>query len=566
MTKGDESPGDVAVVGGEPRAYGPDYVRIFDTTLRDGEQSPGAAMTTTEKLAVARTLARLGVDVIEAGFPAASNEDFRAVRAIAGEVGVRPVEGRRAAEPPIVCGLARASTVDIDRAWDAVRVAARPRIHTFLATSDIHLEHKLRMSRAEVLERARLMVSYARGLCEDVEFSAEDATRTDPAFLHEVLSAVIRAGATTINVPDTVGYATPDEISAMVGGILQNVPGADKVVLSVHCHNDLGLATANTLAGLRAGARQIEVTINGIGERAGNAALEEVVMALRTREPIFKLHTGIETAELVPASKVVSGCTGMIVQANKAIVGANAFAHESGIHQDGVLKHERTYEIMSPRDVGATQTRLVMGKHSGRHALASRLAELGSPLDPQALDRVFAAFKALADRRKQVTDADLLALASSEVLPPPESFSLEGIQAACGTASMATATVRLRTPDGRSHVQAAVGTGPVDALYKAIDAVVGTPLELLEFAVRAVTEGIDALGEVTVRIRSEREAIGAQRDDGRALVFNGHGADTDILVAAAKAYLAAINRMLAGEAAVSSRRLPELEVAVQERT
>jgi 2-isopropylmalate synthase len=564
MTKGDGSPGDV-VVGGEPRAYGPDYVRIFDTTLRDGEQSPGAAMTTTEKLAVARTLARLGVDVIEAGFPAASNEDFRAVRAIAGEVGVRPVEGRRSPEPPIVCGLARASTVDIDRAWDAVRVAARPRIHTFLATSDIHLEHKLRMSRAEVLERARLMVSYARGLCEDVEFSAEDATRTDPAFLHEVLTAVIRAGATTINVPDTVGYATPDEISAMITGVLENVPGADKVVLSVHCHNDLGLATANTLAGLRAGARQVEVTINGIGERAGNAALEEVVMALRTREPIFKLHTGIETAELVPASKVVSGCTGMLVQANKAIVGANAFAHESGIHQDGVLKHERTYEIMSPRDVGATQTRLVMGKHSGRHALASRLAELGSPLDPQALDRVFASFKALADRRKQVTDADLLALASSEVLPPPESFSLEGIQAACGTASMATATVRLRTPDGRSHVQAAVGTGPVDALYKAIDAVVGTPLELLEFAVRAVTEGIDALGEVTVRIRSERESIGAQLDDGRPLVFNGHGADTDILVAAAKAYLAAINRMLAS-APASSRRLPVSEVAVQEST
>jgi 2-isopropylmalate synthase len=564
MTQRDSSPEGVGAAG-EPRGHSPEYVRIFDTTLRDGEQSPGAAMTTTEKLGVARTLARLGVDVIEAGFPAASNEDFRAVRAIAGEVGVRAVEGRPAAEPPIVCGLARASTVDIDRAWDAVRVAARPRIHTFLATSDIHLEHKLRMSRAEVLERARVMVSYARGLCEDVEFSAEDATRTDAAFLHEVLAAVIRAGATTINVPDTVGYATPDEVAAMIAGIRAKVPGADKVILSVHCHDDLGMATANTLAGLRAGARQVEVTMNGIGERAGNASLEEVVMALRTREPIFRLQTGIDTTELVRASKVVSGCTGMVVQANKAIVGANAFAHESGIHQDGVLKHERTYEIMSPRDVGATQTRLVMGKHSGRHALASRLAELGSPLDPVALDRVFAGFKALADRRKQVTDADLLALASSEVLPPPESFSLEGIQAACGTASMATATVRLRTADGRSHVQAAVGTGPVDALYKAIDAVVGTPLVLLEFAVRAVTEGIDALGEVTVRIRPEREPADAQREDGRARVFNGHGADTDILVAAAKAYLAAINRMLAGDA-VSPRRLPEPEVAVQERT
>ena len=567
MTQRDPSSAAV-VAAGKPRASGPEYVRIFDTTLRDGEQSPGAAMTTTEKLAVARTLSRLGVDVIEAGFPAASNEDFRAVRAIAGEVGVRPVEGRPSSEPPIVCALSRASTVDIDRAWDAVRVAARPRLHTFLATSDIHLEHKLRMSRAEVLERARVMVAYARGLCEDVEFSAEDATRTDPAFLHEVLAAVIRAGATTINVPDTVGYATPDELGALIAGIRAKVPGADKVILSVHCHDDLGMATANTLAGLRAGARQVEVTMNGIGERAGNASLEEVVMALRTREPVFGLQTGIDTTELVHASKVVSGCTGMVVQANKAIVGANAFAHESGIHQDGVLKHERTYEIMSPRDVGATQTRLVLGKHSGRHALGARLAELGSPLEPQALDRVFAGFKALADRRKQVTDADLLALASSEVLPPPESFSLEAIQAACGTASMATATVRLRTGDGRSHVQAAVGTGPVDALYKAIDAVVGTPLVLLEFAVRAVTEGIDALGEVTVRIRPEREPVDAQREDGRVRVFNGHGADTDILVAAAKAYLAAINRMLAGEA-VTPRRSHEPEVAVaenQERT
>ena len=546
-----------------PRTPAPGYVRIFDTTLRDGEQSPGCSMTPTEKLAVARALSRLGVDVIEAGFPAASNEDFKAVRAIAGEIGVRPVEGRSSSTPPIVCALARASTIDIDRAWDAVRVATHPRLHIFLATSDLHIEHKLRTTRPEILERARLMVAYARGLCEDVEFSAEDATRSDPAFLQEVMTAVIRAGATTINMPDTVGYATPDELGAMIAGIREKVPGADKVVLSVHCHNDLGLATANTLAGLRAGARQVEVTINGIGERAGNASLEEVVMALRTREPVFQLQTGIDTTELVPTSKVVSGCTGMPVQANKAIVGANAFAHESGIHQDGVLKHERTYEIMSPRDVGATQTRLVLGKHSGRHALGARLAELGSPLDPQALDRVFAAFKALADRRKQVTDADLVALAAGEVLPPPESFTLEGLQAACGTASMATATVRLRTPDGGIHVQAAVGTGPVDALYKAIDAVVGTPLVLLEFAVRAVTEGIDALGEVSVRIRPEREPAGAQRDDGRVRIFNGHGADTDILVASAKAYLAAINRMLAAEAPVS-RRVHEPAPALRE--
>ena len=529
------------------------YVRIFDTTLRDGEQSPGAAMTPSEKLEVARALARLGVDVIEAGFPAASNDDFRAVRSIAEEIGVRVVAGRPSSEPPIVCALARASTLDIDRAWEAVKVASRPRIHTFLATSDLHLEHKLRMTRAEVLERARVMVAYARGLCDDVEFSAEDATRSDAAFLHDVLAAAIRAGATTINVPDTVGYSTPDEIAALLRGIRATVPGAEGIILSVHCHDDLGMATANSLSGLVAGARQVEVTMNGIGERAGNASLEEVVMSLRTRAPLFGLRTGIDTTQLLRASKVVSGCTGMAVQANKAVVGANAFAHESGIHQDGVLKNERTYEIMRPADVGVAQTRLVLGKHSGRHALGARLAELGSPLDPPALDRVFARFKALADRRKQVTDADLVAIVSSEALPPPESFSLEGIQAACGTASMATATVRLRTPDGHSHVQAAVGTGPVDALYKAIDAVVRSPLVLLEFAVRAVTEGIDALGEVSVRIRPEREPLESQREDGRPRIFHGHGADTDILVAAAKAYLAAINRMLASEPVSSPR-------------
>ncbi len=437
----------------EPR---PGYVRIFDTTLRDGEQSPGASMTPTEKLGVARALARLGVDVIEAGFPAASQEDFRAVRAIAGEVGLRTVDGRRVrAIRRSSAALARASTVDIDKARDAIKVAASPRVHTLPSRRrDLHLEHKIRMTRAEAIERARVMVAYARGLCEDVEFSAEDSTRSDPAFLHEVVGAAIRAGATTINLPDTVGYATPDELGALIAGVLAKVPGADRVVLSVHCHDDLGMATANTLAGLRAGARQVEVTINGIGERAGNASLEEVVMSLRTREPLYQLQTGIDTTHLVPVSRVVSGCTGMVVQANKAVVGANAFAHESGIHQDGMLKNARTYEIMRPVDVGATQTRLVLGKHSGRHALGARLTELGSPLEPGALDKVFVRFKELADRRKHVTDADLVALASGEVLPPPASFSLEGLQAACGTASMATATVRLRTPDGRSHVQA----------------------------------------------------------------------------------------------------------------
>jgi 2-isopropylmalate synthase len=375
------------------------YVRIFDTTLRDGEQSPGATMTSAEKLEVAKTLGRLGVDVIEAGFPAASPDDLAAVRAIAEQV-----------RGPIICGLARASRGDIDKAWEAVRVAARPRIHTFLATSDLHMEHKLRMTRAEVLARVAGMVAYARDLCEDVEFSPEDAGRSDPAFLYEALAHAIRAGATTLNIPDTVGYTTPDEFGALIRAIRENVPGVGAITLSVHCHDDLGLATANTLAGLVAGARQAEVTINGIGERAGNTSLEEIVMTLATRAARLGLRTGIDTTQLVRASRLVSTVTGMAVPANKAIVGANAFAHESGIHQDGMLKHQSTYEIMRPESVGASRTRLVLGKHSGRAALSSRLAELGYSFDDTALDRVFARFKALADRRKSVSDADLEAL------------------------------------------------------------------------------------------------------------------------------------------------------------
>jgi len=518
----------------------PEYVRIFDTTLRDGEQSPGASMTRSEKLEVARVLARLGVDAIEAGFPAASRDDFDAVRAIAADVGARGAGTR----PPIVCALARATERDIDLAWEAIAVAERPRIHTFLATSDIHLEHKLRMGRDEALASVARAVSHAAVLCRDVEFSAEDATRSELSFLCEVFAAAIEAGATTINIPDTVGYTTPEEMFALVAGVRARVPGIDRVVLSVHCHDDLGLATANTLAGLRAGARQAEVTINGIGERAGNASLEEVVMALRTHVMTMRLVTGVDPTHLVRASRAVSACTGMQVQANKAIVGANAFAHESGIHQDGMLKNARTYEIMRPEDVGAAQTRLVLGKHSGRHALRARLAELGLPLEDDALDRAFARFKALADRKKGVSDADLEALVLHETPPVAETYSLEGVQVACGTASMATATVRLRSANGESHLQAAVGTGPVDAAYKAIDAIVHTPLVLLEFAVRAVTEGIDALGEVTVRIRASESHVGLPTGDERTRVFHGHGADTDILVAAVKAYLAAINRML----------------------
>jgi 2-isopropylmalate synthase len=522
------------------------YVRIFDTTLRDGEQCPGATMTSIEKLEVARALARLGVDVIEAGFPAASADDLAAVRAIAEGIGTRPIEGRPSSDPPIICGLARASRGDIDRAWDAVKGATYPRIHTFLATSELHMQHKLRMSPADVLSRVSEMVAHAKGYCEDVEFSPEDAGRSETPFLYEVLARAIRAGATTLNIPDTVGYTTPDEFGALIRGIRENVPGADGVILSVHCHNDLGLATANALAGILAGARQAEVTINGIGERAGNTSLEEVVMTLATRTAKFGLKTGIDTTQLFRLSRLVSTVTGMVVQPNKAIVGANAFAHESGIHQDGMLKHQATYEIMRPESVGVTQTSLVLGKHSGRAALAARLSELGYSFDNAALDRIFMRFKALADRRKAVADADIEALLHDDAKPQDELFSLEGLQVACGTQGMATATVRLRSSDGQVRVHAAVGTGPVDAAYKAVDALLDAPTELLEFSVRSVTEGIDALGEVTVRVRAltERDTKNAQHDVGSAPVFHGTAADTDIIVASAKAYIKAINRML----------------------
>ncbi len=519
-----------------------EYVRIFDTTLRDGEQSPGATMTSAEKLEVARGLARLGVDVIEAGFPAASPDDLEAVRRIAVEVGNSTDGGR----VPIICGLARATQNDIDKAWQAVQPAARPRIHTFLATSEIHMQYKLRMTRQQVLDRVAEMVAYARSLCEDVEFSPEDAGRSDPAFLYEVLAVAIRAGATTLNIPDTVGYTTPDEFGALIAGIIKNTPGIENCIVSVHCHNDLGLATANTLAGLRAGARQAEVTINGIGERAGNTALEEVVMALHTRPQFYNLHTGIDTTQISRISKLVSNYTGMPVQPNKAIVGANAFAHEAGIHQDGMLKHSLTYEIMRPETVGATQSKLVLGKHSGRHALRTRLASLGYALDEAEMDQVFERFKHLADRKKTITDADLEALISDELYQPRELFALDGLQVACGTMGMPTATVRLRGPDGQLHVSAAVGTGPVDAAYKAIDAIVKAPNTLQEFVVHAVTEGIDALGEVTVRIEGSDGLlqISPQRDAEVPRTFGGYGADTDIVVASVKAYLAALNKLL----------------------
>ena len=522
-----------------------DRVRIFDTTLRDGEQSPGASMTSQEKVEVAHVLSRLGVDVIEAGFPSASLDDLAAVQAIADEVGRARPERRPSSDPPIVCALARAAKPDIACAWDGVKRAAHPRIHTFLATSPIHMKHKLRMTPTEVLERVTEMVGYAKSLCADVEFSAEDATRSDRDFLVEVFTRALRAGATTLNVPDTVGYTTPSEMTSLIHTLRERVPGIDGVVLSVHCHDDLGMATANTLAALAAGARQAEVTINGIGERAGNAALEEVVMALETRFEAFGMKTWIDTTQLTRASRLVSTTTGMSVQPNKAIVGANAFAHESGIHQDGMLKNETTYEIMRPDTVGATQTSLVLGKHSGRHALGARLTELGYPLDPDALARAFVGFKALADKKKKITDADLEALVASEVRQPREVFSLDGLLVGCGTQGMPTATVRLRGPNGKHHIRAAVGTGPVDAAFKAIDEIVAHDSMLLEFSVHAVTEGIDALGEVTVRVRGDDGTMHAQHGAPQPRVVHGHGADTDIIVASAKAYVAALNKLLA---------------------
>jgi 2-isopropylmalate synthase len=519
------------------------YVRIFDTTLRDGEQSPGATMTSAEKLELARALSRLGVDIIEAGFPAASPDDLEAVRRIALEVGA---PGTARPKPPVICGLARASKHDIDKAWEAVRPAARPRIHTFLATSEIHMRYKLKMDREQVIERVAEMVAYARSLCADVEFSPEDAGRSDPDFLTVVLAEAIRAGATTLNIPDTVGYTTPDEFGALIAGIVRNTPGIENCIVSVHCHDDLGLATANTIAGIRAGARQAEVTLNGIGERAGNTSLEEVVMALHTRRPVFNLTTGIDTTHIMRVSKMVSNYTGIVVQPNKAIVGANAFAHEAGIHQDGMLKHNQTYEIMRPETVGVTHSRLVLGKHSGRHAFKTRLQELGYALSEAELDKAFARFKDLADKKKVITDADLEAIVTDEFYQPREVFTLDGMQVACGTMGMPTATVRLRGPDGATRTAAALGTGPVDATYKAIDAIVQTPNTLLEFSVHAVTEGIDALGEVTVRLQSNdgQHKLDAQKEVDQPRTFGGHGADTDIIVASAKAYLSAVNKML----------------------
>jgi len=514
-----------------------DRVVIFDTTLRDGEQSPGASLTSGEKLEIARQLARLGVDVIEAGFPAASPDDLEAVRRIATEVG--------SSNGPAVAGLARANRRDIDAAWRAVRPAGRPRIHTFIATSDIHMEHKLRMTRVQVVQRVAEMVGHARDYCEDVEFSPEDGGRSDPEFLVDVLSVAIEAGASTLNIPDTVGYTTPDEFGALIAYLRGETQGAEEVVWSVHCHDDLGLATANSLAGIRTGARQVEVTVNGIGERAGNTSLEELVMALHTRRQLVGLETGIDTTQIVRTSRMVSSYTGIVVPPNKAVVGANAFAHEAGIHQDGVLKDQRTYEIMTPETVGLDRSQLVLGKHSGRHAFRVRLEQLGFDLGKEQVETAFLSFKNLADKKKTITDADIEALVADELYQPEELFSLIDLQVTCGRPGLPTATVRLAGRDGEEHVAATVGTGPVDATFRGVDSIIGQEVTLDEYIVHSISKGIDALGEVTVRICSAGEP---------RRTFSGHGADTDIIVASAKAYVAAMNRMLIRSGAAQSGR------------
>ena len=526
-----------------------DRVLIFDTTLRDGEQSPGATMHESEKLEVARQLVRLGVDIIEAGFPITSPGDYESVKRIAQEIG--PLGQDRPYGPPVITGLARTAKADIERAYDAVRHAPRHRIHTFLATSDIHLQYKLKISRDDCVRQAREMVAYARSLCPDVEFSPEDAGRSDPEFLFVVLKAAIEAGATTLNIPDTVGYTTPHEYGGLFRAIRENVPGADQIVLSAHCHDDLGLATANTLAAIQNGARQVEVTINGIGERAGNTSLEEIVMVLHSRPTVYGLTTGIDTTQIYKTSRLVSHYTGINVQPNKAIVGANAFAHEAGIHQDGILKNPLTYEIMQPDTVGVPESRLVLGKHSGRHALAMRLKELGYHLSREEVQKAYDRFKELCDKKKYVTDRDLEALVLDEVFQPPQYWHMDQIHIHSGFPGIPTATVRLTGPAGDEHTEAAMGTGPVDAAYKAIDRIIGVPNRLLEFKINAITAGIDAMAEVSVRVEGEGP-------DGKRVSVNGHGAETDTLVAAAKAYLAALNRLVAlrEEAA---HRVPERE-------
>ena len=506
-------------------------VKFLDTTLRDGEQSAGIGMTVDEKMQIARQLARLKVDVIEAGFAASSPGDFEAVQRIANEV-----------EGPIICSLSRAVAGDVDAAWNAIKGAAKPRIHVFLSSSEIHQMHQLRKDREDVMTMAVQMVARAKSYCDDVEFSPMDATRTNREYLYRMLEEVIKVGATTINIADTVGYAIPSDFQTMLNDIQQNVPGIDGVTLSVHCHNDLGLAVSNSLAAIEVGARQVEGCINGIGERAGNASLEEIIMALDTRKDLFGVELNVDTTQIYPSSRLVSRITGMNVQANKAIVGENAFRHASGIHQDGVLKDRSTYEVMQPERVGLPpDVQLVLGKLSGRAGLQARLETLGYSLDREEVTGVYQRFLELADKKPEITDRDLEILMDEEnrSSSEPITYSLETVHFTGGDKDIPTATVRLIGPDGDTHTDASTGNGPVDAVCKAIDRVIGATARIADFQVQAVTEGRDSVGSVTMRVENS----------GR--VFSGRGANTDIIVASAQAYLSAMNRMLAADEAAA---------------
>lgn len=498
-----------------------DQVIIFDTTLRDGEQAAGGTLNIQEKLEIARELGKLQVDVIEAGFPISSPGDFEAVKLISDEV-----------RGPAICALSHANPQAIDRAWEAVKSASQPRIHIFLSSSDIHLMHQLKKSRDEILKTSRDMVSRAVKYTPDIEFSPMDASRTEPEYLYQILEAVIDAGAKTVNIPDTVGYAIPVEWGKLMDGIFSHVSNIHKAVVSVHCHNDLGLAVANSLEAVLRGARQVECTVNGIGERAGNASMEEIVMAIRTRKDLFCMSTGVNTSQIYRTSRLVSELTGFTVQPNKAIVGANAFRHESGIHQDGVIKMPITYEIMDPKDVGIPASSLVLGKLSGRHAFKERLAELGYTLGEEDFNQAFQGFKDLADKKKDVTDKDIESVVAQQKRTTSEVYHLDMVQVSSGS-GMPAAAVRLINPEGQIVADASLGTGPVDAVYKAINRIVRVPNKLTEFSVNSVTEGIDAIGEVLIRIESD------------GVTYTGRGADTDIIVASARAYMNALNRLLA---------------------
>ena len=494
-------------------------IRIFDTTLRDGEQSPGASMNIEEKLLVAKQLARLNVDIIEAGFAFSSPGDFEAIHRIAQEV-----------EGPVICSLARAKPEDIDRAWEALKGAPKCRIHTFLSSSDIHLKHQFRMTREEALKRAIEMVRHARSYVSDVEYSPMDATRSDLSYLCEVVEAVVEAGAGTVNIPDTVGYTTPQEFGEIIRTLCQRVRGMEQAIISVHCHNDLGLAVANSMAAIHAGAGQVECTINGIGERAGNASLEEIAMGLRTRKDFYQADTQIHTEEISKSSRLVSNITGMVVQPNKAIVGTNAFAHTSGIHQDGLLKDKNTYEIIRPESIGLTQSRLVMGKLSGRHAFREELAKLGYTLSDQELQEAFERFKRLADQKKELFEEDLEAIVNKAVTKVPERFSLKGLRVQSGFNEPPSATVEL-VMNGQLASQIGTGDGPVDAVYRTIASLTETKSHLRAYIVKAITGGTDAQGDVSVRIEENGEVV------------TGHGSDTDIIIASAQAYLNALNKL-----------------------